>query len=173
MRIQLTQTRDNCSQIQEQLSQCWLSCSRFCISCTFHKRPHIPPVPLSTGVPVWGTYSEIPHIFPIHSPLMCLLSKNKLILRDPKWGTYGEPMGNLIQGSPPLKPFIHRHSMRFVGKCPCDSENLARRNKTKRRFEWSVSILISSNNTYSGMYLGFNVRVNVLMVFQLEASFDV
>ena len=32
-----------------------------------------------------------------------------------KWGTYGECVGNLEKGSPPLNPIIHRHSERFVG----------------------------------------------------------
>ena len=30
-------------------------------------------------------------------------------------GVYGEPGGNLKKGSPPRKPFTHRHSERFVG----------------------------------------------------------
>ncbi len=33
----------------------------------------------------------------------------------PKWGIYGEYVGNLGWGSPSPNPFVHRRSGRFVG----------------------------------------------------------
>ena len=41
-----------------------------------------------------------------------------------KWGIYGEYVGNLGIGSPPLNPFVHRHSERFVGNGEYIVENL-------------------------------------------------
>ena len=53
--LQLSHAREQLSHTRLQLSQRWLSCSRNCISCIFRKRPHIPPKPLFTGAPGWGT----------------------------------------------------------------------------------------------------------------------
>ena len=45
-------------------------------------------MPLSTGVSAWGTYPEVPHIFPIHSPFeVSHLQTSKV---GNLWGTHGE-----------------------------------------------------------------------------------
>ena len=123
--IQLIWARDSCSQRWLSCIQRCISCSRVCISCIFQKRPHIPPMPLFTGVPRWGTYFEFPHSFPIYSPFFKTiapnggnttnrLKSNKIFFTarvGNLCGMYGEPR----KGFPPLNPFIHRHSERFVG----------------------------------------------------------
>ena len=86
----------------------------------------IPPSPLFTGLPVWGTLSEVPHTFPTTSPLnYCKVQWACTIDRGVKvWvihfaeegGTYGEPGGNLRRGSPSRNPFVHRRSGRLGGK---------------------------------------------------------
>ena len=82
MQEQLIAESDSCSQSWEQLSRDWvqLSCGfiiNFCVKKSgksgksiFSEIPHKSSrTPMYKGIGRWGTPSEIPHIFPIDSPL--------------------------------------------------------------------------------------------------------
>ena len=130
MQEQLIAESDSCSQSWEQLSRDWvqLSCGfiiYFCVKKSgksgksiFSEIPHKSSrTPMYKGIGRWGTPSEIPHIFPIDSPLSISMCPDYglNVLGNLKWGMYGESVGNLKKGSPPFNPFVHRHSEQFVG----------------------------------------------------------
>ena len=152
----------------------------------FQKRPNIPPSSLFTGGSVWGTSEWVPHRLPIGSPFSSIFSTlilcSVIVIRQPlmiinelfngnytfilsfnqvQGGVYGETGGNLKKGSPPRKPFTHRHSERFVGNGePSPIFVLSESSSTK-----SATTVIAALNEQSYCFFYFFITLRVVPSF--------